>query len=613
MPDRTARLAALLLFLAGCSALPGAGPPVVEANDNRVAAGTLKDGVLTIDLEIRMARWYPDAPDGPYADVPAFSVAGGAPQIPAPLIRVPQGTRVRVRLRNRLVDSTFIVDGLGPSPRGGDLIVGPREVVETEFTADAAGTRIYAVRPNPEAPKNGPEISQLAGAIVVDAPGARTDDRVLVMNIWSEQRPDSTWREALAINGKSWPHTERFDLTVGDSVRWRVVNASPRGHPMHLHGAYFRVDARGDLRADTIYTAAAQRLAVTEDMDPLTTMQIAWSPDEPGNWLFHCHLSFHVSAEARLQPPADHHAANASVDINEHMAGLVMGIAVRPRAGEARPPRGPARRLGVYVLSSPAADTSRPPSISFLGARVGREPTAAEVRVPGEMLLLTRGEPTDVTVHNRLSESIAIHWHGLELESYSDGVPGWSGVGAQVAPAIAPRDSFTARLSLRRAGTFIYHTHLNDIAQLSAGLYGALIVLEPGERWDPSRDHVFVGGWNSAVGDGVFVVNGGASEPPLALRVGTRYRLRFINIAPAALVTYKIERAGVLEEWELMAKDGADLPAHQRQRGPAAKRIAVGETFDVYFTPSAPGTFTLAADRGRVAQRVYSRQLVVRR
>ena len=44
--------------------LPTAELPVVEANDNRKPAGVLKDGVLTVNLVVAMARWYPEASDG---------------------------------------------------------------------------------------------------------------------------------------------------------------------------------------------------------------------------------------------------------------------------------------------------------------------------------------------------------------------------------------------------------------------------------------------------------------------------------------------------------------------------------------------------------------------
>jgi multicopper oxidase len=45
---------------------------------------------------------------------------------------------------------------------------------------------------------------------------------------------------------------------------------------------------------------------------------------------------------------------------------------------------------------------------------------------------------------------------------------------------------FVVRLTPPRTGTFIYHTHLHTYQQLSPGLYGALIVTEPGETYDPS-------------------------------------------------------------------------------------------------------------------------------
>jgi FtsP/CotA-like multicopper oxidase with cupredoxin domain len=50
----------------------------------------------------------------------------------------------------------------------------------------------------------------------------------------------------------------------------------------------------------------------------------------------------------------------------------------------------------------------------------------------GPLIILTRGEPVEIEVVNRLKERTAIHGHGIELESYYDGVPGWSGVGSQI-------------------------------------------------------------------------------------------------------------------------------------------------------------------------------------
>ena len=63
---------------------------------------------------------------------------------------------------------------------------------------------------------------------------------------------------------------------------------------------------------------------------------------------------------------------------------------------------------------------------------------------------------------------------------------------------IEPGASFVVRITPPRAGTFIYHTHLHDYRQLSSGLYGPLIVTEPGETFDPATDHVVVLGRREA-------------------------------------------------------------------------------------------------------------------
>src|SRR5262249_23755858 len=155
--------------------------------------------------------------------------------------------------------------------------------------------------------------------------------RVFVMNIFSRPPDETGTREALTINGRSWPHTERQLLTVGDTARWRVINGTVRAHPMHLHGFYFRIEDAGDGLASRHLPESERSPGVTEFMRPWTTRTFAWSPDRPGNWLFHCHLTFHVIPDARL---GHHHAANVEVrettSINplRHMAGLVLGIEV---------------------------------------------------------------------------------------------------------------------------------------------------------------------------------------------------------------------------------------------------------------------------------------------
>src|SRR3990167_6889757 len=260
----------LMVVAALCAAAPTPAPapifpahdlPIVEANDNRTPAGVLTDGVLTLRLVVTMARWYPNQPGGPFTEVPVFAEEGKAPQVPGPLIRVPVGTELRVTVRNALADSTVTLLGFQSRPAVGadSLAVAPGQVRDITFRVDQAGTFLYAATVGVIAG----ETEQLAGALIVDPPGGPADDRIWVINIWSGET-DSKRRQALTINGKSWPQTERITATVGDTVRWRVLNGSERNHPMHLHGFFYSVLSRGDGLVDTSYSAEQQRWVVTE-------------------------------------------------------------------------------------------------------------------------------------------------------------------------------------------------------------------------------------------------------------------------------------------------------------------------------------------------------------
>ncbi len=94
---------------------------------------------------------------------------------------------------------------------------------------------------------------------------------------------------------------------------------------MHLHGFYFDVLERGHTNASTIFTKDQTKTVVTETLNGRNTMAMQWVPKRPGNWLFHCHLSFHVSSEVRL-PGAELSDLKGA---HQHMAGLVLGIQVK--------------------------------------------------------------------------------------------------------------------------------------------------------------------------------------------------------------------------------------------------------------------------------------------
>ncbi len=542
---------------------------------------------------VQMARWYPEAADGPYVDVAAVGEEGQTPTIPGPLIRVPAGTTIVATIRNDLPDSAAWVRGMAKRPEAGDsAAIKPHESHTFSFSAGEPGTYMYSIEPG-KTDWDNRERETMTSALIVDGPKARTDDRIFVINIYGEPIDSTRYRNALAINGKGWPYTERITATVGDSLRWRVINGTMRNHPMHLHGFYFRTMSQGDIRKDSAFTPDKQRMSVTEDMSAFSSISLVFSPDRPGNWLFHCHLVFHVNHDARLDDTGGEHMHEA--DPNKHMAGLVLGIVVNQGAKKMAVVRGDTAKFKLFADERPRTGFT-PRSMGYVLQRGASEPAADSVEKAGGVLVFHRNTPTQVTIYNRAHDGTSVHWHGLELESYSDGVAGWSGMTKRVAPMIAPKDSFVAHLTMPRAGTFIYHTHLNDIEQLTSGMYGAVLVLEKDEKYNPATDHTFVAGWDGDSGKH-FLVNGDSTSPPMEIEHGKTQRFRFVNIAPADRYLFTVRQDTTVVTWKPLAKDGYYYPSRYRKDGPASRRLGVGETFDAEFTPMEPGEYKITAGR----------------
>jgi hypothetical protein len=137
----------------------------------------------------------------------------------------------------------------------------------------------------------------------------------------------------------------------------------------------------------------------------------------------------------------------------------------------------------------------------------------------------------------------------------------------------------------------MYHTHLDDLRQQYGGLVGALVVLEPGERWDPARDLVIL------LSDGVpqrVYFNGSLTPAPKVLEVGRTYRLRIADIAVfRQLLRVRLVRDSALLSWRPIAKDGFTLPPAQATVRPSVVNLPSGETADFEFTPDGPGVLAL--------------------
>jgi manganese oxidase len=607
MPRSRASVVFFSLAVALCASprawadAPGS-PERISANDNRAAAGALEGTTLTLRLEAREGEWLPDGDTDPGIPVRAFGVEGQPLQIPGPLIRVREGTEVRAFVRNRLDAQPLVVHGLaGRTPRPGAwdaVTVNAGDVREIRFVASTPGTYYYwgATSDVPLAQRTAKD-TQLSGAFIVEPRGiAPLDDRIFVIGVWPEAGPNGVIAPGtlirMVMNGKSWPHTERLTYTVGDTVHIRVISPGSAVHPMHLHGSYFNVDSRGDGETDTIYPPnGSPHLVNTERLAPGRTMTFTWVPTTPGNWLFHCHDTAHIAAALPIDgtPAApSHHVANHALEM---MSGPVVGITVRPKPGSDVATEATNRRALRLVARVNAGGTPQEPAYGFTLEDGKTTTPAAPPDQPNPVIVLRRGEPVSITVVNDLPEATAIHWHGIELESYYDGVAGFAGDAARIAPAIEPGASFEARFTPPRSGTFIYHTHVDEMRQQQAGLNGALLVVDDPARYDPAHDIVLVVSVPRRAADSnVVLINGSLTPSPLEMKAGERYRLRFIDIhvfRPS--MRMRLLGAEGLLTWRSVAKDGMDLPADQAIAGPSQIQMGNGETYDFEFVPDTAG------------------------
>ena len=616
------RCSPVLLLL--CAATASAQTPgSILANANLIPAGKLESGVLNVHPEIRAGVWHAEAEDGPRLFVQAFGEIGKPAQIPGPMLRMAQGTQVHVTVANKL-STKAVVHGLNTRPGKDDdvLEIPPGETRERTFLAGAPGTYYYWARTIEQSKAGFGSLPQpvfddahLNGAFIVDPPGAVLPDRVFVINILLVN-PNAVQEgfEVVTINGKSYPFTEPLDYTVGDTIRWRVINPGFSEHPMHLHGAFYKLLSLGDAETDTQFLGEDRQSLVTKDLAGGSTMMMEWSPEHSGRWLFHCHFQFHVSSDERVPQfahvfPSQYDPAQPAVT-PEHaspetvggmngmkgmsdMAGLVLVISVKAKPGvtETVASTVPPRKIDLVIEPDLQAAATAPKF--SCAVREKNKLLVSEDRAVGPPIFVTKGELTEITVVNHLKAPTTVHWHGIELESYYDGVIG-GGTGEQVTPAIAPGTTFVARFTPSRAGTFIYHTHAADPNQLSGGIYGALIVMEPGQAFDQEHDKLMVIGSRDTFFDAKRITINGQEQPtPITLVSGTTYRLRLINMGANLVADLRLGTEKKPVSWRALAKDGAVVPDRLAKPDEAVLHIVSGETYDFEFRADQPGSIPL--------------------
>ncbi|MDZ4671519.1 MAG: multicopper oxidase domain-containing protein [Phototrophicales bacterium] len=188
--------------------------------------------------------------------------------------------------------------------------------------------------------------------------------------------------------------------------------------------------------------------------------------------------------------------------------------------------------------------------------------------VPGPEIRVTEGDRIRLIVTNEMTQSTAIHFHGLKIENSQDGVP------MITQPVIRPGDIYTYEFTTRNAGTHMYHSHHNSAEQVTRGLLGALII----EPKDKTREPVVSAEYNLVLNDsglGQFTING-RSFPytqPIIAKKGDRIRVRYFN---EGLMIHPMHLHGIPQL--VFSKDGFPLPMPYLCD---TLNIAPGERYDV--------------------------------
>lgn len=163
---------------------------------------------------------------------------------------------------------------------------------------------------------------------------------------------------------------------------------------------------------------------------------------------------------------------------------------------------------------------------------------------PGPVIVIKQGEYIHLTVENKLNKPTALHVHGLSKPNSQDGAPDIE----PSTPKIMPGECFTYKFLAWQAGTFLYHSTMEE--QAAQGLMGAFIVLPRDnthilykdyvlvlQQWEipqPKLGKVYPGLYKPNIFDrnpNFFTINGKAfpDTTPLYTKCGELIKIRFIN------------------------------------------------------------------------------------
>lgn len=218
-------------------------------------------------------------------------------------------------------------------------------------------------------------------------------------------------------------------------------------------------------------------------------------------------------------------------------------------------------------------------------------------RVHGPTIEAVEGDRVRIYVTNRLIAPTTVHWHGVVLPSGMDGVGGLS------QASIDPGETFVYEFTFRQHGTFMYHSHHDEMTQMALGLMGMIVVHPRNPRGPrPDRDYaMMLSTWKIRPGArrpdpnemsdfNVLTMNAKAYPGTSAMtaELGERVRIRIGNLS--AMHHHPIHLHGYA--FREVATDGGDIP-ESAQKPETSVLVPVGATRDIEFIADNPGDWAM--------------------
>lgn len=218
-------------------------------------------------------------------------------------------------------------------------------------------------------------------------------------------------------------------------------------------------------------------------------------------------------------------------------------------------------------------------------------------QVHGPTIEAVEGDRVRIYVTNRLPAPTTVHWHGIDVPSGMDGVGGLS------QRPIEPGETFRYEFPLRQHGTYMYHSHHDEMVQMALGLMG-MFVIHPKEPKGPLPDRDFVlllSEWSIRPGTerpdvyamadfNILTFNAKAfpGTAPLVAKVGDRVRIRLGNLS--AMDHHPIHLHGT--SFRVIETDGGPIP-EAGQWPETTVLVPTGSTRTVELVVKNPGDWAL--------------------